>query len=126
MKNLGLAYVHLVREPSPLLGRAEEHAAGREVDAAGLPVLPVLRARAEAVATGAEAAPGAPPLSRGPDFGLLPGLISEAQWKTLAAERVLETWGAYLRTPVAREDPGRAAIENVVKVLREAAGAGRK
>jgi hypothetical protein len=114
LKNLGLAYVKLVRAPAPLLAGAPRG------DAAGLPVLPAIRARARAagLASDADVTAGAPL------WGLAKGLLSESDWRAKAAERVLETWGAYLSTREAGTDPGRESIATVVKVLRRAAGGG--
>jgi len=114
LKNLGLAYVKLVRAPSPLLPRAP---AG---DAAGLPALPAIRARARAAGITNESA-----LTSGaPAWALLPGLLSESDWRAKAAERVLEAWGAYLDTREAAADAARDSIAAVVAVLRGAAAGG--
>jgi hypothetical protein len=110
LKNLGLAYVKLVRAPAPLLPGAP---AG---DSAGLPVLPAVRLRARAAGINESGLSSGPPT-----WGLSPGLVSENDWRAKAAERVLETWGVYLASREAAADPGRESIAAVVRVLRSAA-----
>ena len=120
-KNIGLAYVTLVRAPSHLPRPEGTPPAQGAGDAVGLPVLPQLRERAAAL-SGVSAAEGG--LSRGPVFGLSAGLIGETQWRSLAAERVLELWSGYLQTREGAADPGRGTVEGVVTVLTRAAKGG--
>lgn len=110
LKNIGLAYVHLVRAPSPIF-MGNKNTGG---DAIGLPILPAVRSQAQI-----NGVPGEE-LGTFPNFCLSRGLLSEESWRAKAAERVLETWGAYAASPAADNDPGLAHIKSVVKVLRNA------
>ena len=110
LTNIGLAYVHLVRAPSPIF-MGNKNTGG---DAIGLPILPAVRSQAQI-----NGVPGEE-LGTFPNFCLSRGLLSEESWRAKAAERVLETWGAYAASPAAANDPGLAHIKSVVKVLRDA------
>jgi hypothetical protein len=65
---------------------------------------------------------GSPRWPRLPQLRALPAIaIDERLWRNAAAERVLQTWGAFLATEEGKKDPGVASIRGVVDVLQSVA-----